>query len=329
MRDRARIPARCLAALAAIAWPAAAEVAEVPGRLTVELSPTAGLTVGDRVTAEVVLVWSGPEPTVEPRFPTWQETWGPAEVLAAGGVTSSTGANGRLVYRQSVTLTAFRTGEIQLPPITVAVPLAERTLEVRGPDGLTFEVGSVLPEGAGPTDGELEPRPAAPPQALAAGGRFPSTAGLLAALSLLAAAALRRRLAAGPNPSAAPRRRPLEELLERLAGLEAGAGGEPAHTGLSLALRHFLGRTIGIQGAESTTREIHRRLRSTEVPPALARRTVLLLSDCDQVKFARREAGAALTRGRLAATRDLAREIDGLLRPDPGDGAAAPAEGST
>ena len=70
-------------ALLAIAWPGLArEPAEPPAKLTVELSPSEGLTVGDRVEAQLVLAWTGPEPVAPPRFPTWGETWGSAEVLA-------------------------------------------------------------------------------------------------------------------------------------------------------------------------------------------------------------------------------------------------------
>ncbi len=288
-----------------------------PGQLTVALAPTTGVTVGDRVEALLTLTWSGPEPVAPPRFPTWGEAWGAAEVLAVGEVEAGTPRD-RWLYRQTVTLTAFRPGEVTLPPVTVAVPLAEATREVRTAAGLAFEVVSVLPAETYPaTPGALEPRPPALPRPLPAGPGFPWTAGLLAGLCLLAAAALGRRLGAEPGAAEATARRrlgPLEELLERLAGLDPSSGGEPVHTRLSLALRGFLGRALGIRAREGTTSEIGRRLRATGVPPALAHRTVLLLRDCDQVKFAGRPAGEAVTGGRLATARRLGREIDELQR---------------
>ncbi len=293
----------CIVLLLASAWPATAE--SVPGRLTVTLEPADGMTVGDRVTAEVVLTWDGPEPVAEPRFPTWAEAWGTAEIVTVGEVASSADADGRRIYRQTVVLTAFRTGSIELPTVGVAVPLAERTVEVRSDPGITFEVVSVLGEGA------VEPRAMAAPRTLAAGRGFPLTAAALAVLCLLAAAVLGRRLQAEPGKeAAAPAADPLAELLGRLAGLDPGAGSEPVHTGLSLALRHFLGRIFGIHARESTTREIGDRLRATAVAPVLARRAVGLLGDCDQVKFARLEVAGPVAGERLAAAGELAREID-------------------
>ena len=195
------------------------------------LAPTTGVTVGDRVEARLTLTWIGPRPIAPPRFPTWGETWGPAEVLTVGEVDSSGDPSGRWLYRQTVTLTAFRPGEVTLPPVTVAVPLAEGTREVRTAAGLAFEIVSVLPAETDPaTPGALEPRPPAPPRPLPAGPGFPWTAGLLAGLCLLAAAALGRRLGAEPGAAEATARRrlgPLEELLERLAGLDPSSGGEP------------------------------------------------------------------------------------------------------
>ncbi len=283
----------------------AAPAETVPARLAVTLEPTAGVTVGDRVTAELVLTWDGRAPAAEPRFPTWGESWGPAEIVTVGEVASMADVDGRRTYRQTVVLTAFRSGTIELPAVVVAVPRSEQTVKVRSDAGTVFEVVSVLDEGA------VEARPMATPRALPAGRRFPLTAALLAAACLLAALVLGRRLAAeGRDETATPAAGPLAELLGRLAGLDPGAGSEPVHTGLSLALRHFLGRTLGIHARESTTREIDDRLGATAVPPALARRAVSLLGDCDQAKFARREVAGAVAGERLATAGELAREID-------------------
>lgn len=280
------------------------------GTLTVALRPTE-VTVGDRVEAQVALVWTGPRPAAAPRFPAWQETWGPAEVLAAGEVEAFTDASGRHVYRQNVTLTAFRTGRVELPGVTVAVPLDAETVEIAQDEGAGFEVLSVLPEeGAG----ELAPRDAAPLVAFDAGRRFPATAAALGGLCLLAAWLLARRLARSPSPAARPRLAPLEELLERLRRLDPAAG-EPAHTGLSLGLRAFLGRRLDLRAVEGTTSEIQRRLRRTEVTPGVAQGTVRLLRACDQVKFARAPVDAARTGDRLREAGALAREIENGLRP--------------
>ena len=112
---------------------------------------------------------------------------------------------------------------------------------------------------------------------------------------------------------------PLAELLHRLRALEPAAT-EHAHTGLSLGLREFLGRSLGFAAAESTTTEIERRLRrarfepdtggSGGAPAPLRRDVVRLLRDCDQVKFARTLVPAQVTRDRLRQARDLGIRID-------------------
>ena len=50
---------------------------------------------------------------------------------------------------------------------------------------------------------------------------------------------------------------PLAELLARLEQLDPQHGGA-AHTGLSLALRRYLGRSLGFDATPSTTTEIQR-----------------------------------------------------------------------
>lgn len=288
-------------------------------RLKVELAPRE-ITVGDRVAATLTLVWMREAPVAEPRFPTWQESWGPAEVLETGDVEGFVDQSGRRIYRQSVTLTAFRTGAVDLPPVTVAVPLEGETVEVASEDPGGFEVRSVLPDE--PADGEeaepLEPRAAAPPVALAPDNRFWIAAGVLAALTALMAWLVARRLALTPGALAAPARprpAPLAELEERLRRVDPAAGAEPAHTALSLALRDFLGRSLGFQALESTTSEVHRRLQRTPVPAAVAQQLVRLLRDCDQVKFARLDVPPARTEDRLVRARGLARDVDAGLRP--------------
>ena len=279
-------------------------------RLAVELDPPE-ITVGDRVAAKITLVWSGPAPPTEPRFPSWQESWGTAEVLEVGGVAAVADHGGRRIYRQTVILTAFEVGAVRLPPISVEVPLdaGKRTIALAGENG--FVVRSVLPENAL----ELGPRAAAPLRAPDADRRVPLTLGALAAGCLLLAWHLRRRLRrAVAGPAAEPRLQPLEELLANLRQLDTAAA-EPTHTALSLGLRRYLGRRLGFAAAESTTSEIRRRLRRTPIPSEVARGTVHLLGDCDRVKFARQQIDPLSTEGRLQRVRALARAVEASLTP--------------
>ncbi len=347
-----RLTGLLIAAL--LALPAAAQDAtpppttQPPAQVKVEVSPEE-ITVGGRVEAKLTLVWMGSEPTAEPRFPTWQDRWGGAEVLGWSEVDAFVDQSARRIYRQTVTLTSFEVGEVSLPRVTVALPLAGETLELRSGDGVGFEVLSVLPpqpedaeaDGEGEADGDggdddaaeepLEPRGAAPPVALPAERLFWAVDATLAGLCLLGAWLLARRLgtAAGGEAAAEPLLEPLDEILARLRRLDASAGSEPAHTAVSLALRRFLGRSLGFQAVESTTSEIQRRLRGTPVPVPAAQRAVRLLRDCDQVKFAALEVAPEVTDDRILKSQALAQEIDAGLHPaepepDPASSGAAP-----
>ncbi len=293
------------------ALPCAAQMSEGAGVLDVTVS-LAEITVGDRVEARLTLVWTGPEPAAAPRFPGWQTHWGEAEVLTAGEVvTLAPGPGGQRIYTQDLILTAFATGSIRLPEVTVAIPLDDETIAVSSGRDAGFEVLSVL---SGEVE-ELEPRPPAPPRRLAAEPRFAWTVAGLAVLALLAWWLFGRRLRVGSAGAAAPpRAEPLAELLQRLRRLDPAAA-EPAHTGLSLGLRTFLGRSLGFPAAESTTTEIDRRLHRASVGAETVERTVRLLRDCDQVKFARVPVGPPVTRDRLRQARDLGQRIDRGLRP--------------
>ena len=283
------------------------------GAVAVELRPEE-ITVGDRVTARITLVWDGETPAAAPRFPAWQGAWGAAEVLEVGAVESF-GQAGRRVYSQSLVLTVFTTGEIELPPVTVTMELDGRAVEVRTRGGARLNVVSVLPRDRQLS--ELEPRPPAPFAPVAAGRRFLWTAAVLAALCGLAAAALAWRLARRGAPGAAPRTplTPLEELMAAVTRIDPGAGSEPAHTAMSLALRRYLGRTLGFQAPERTTSEITRDLRRTRLASDVVDRALGLLSRCDQVKFARREVPEAETVSSLVALQEIGRDVDDALRP--------------
>lgn len=164
-----RSSARCaiLAALLALLTlgPLALGSFAQPLPIEVRLDPPE-ITVGDRVRAELMLVWNGSEPSMTPQFPDWSEGWGDAEVLEVGPVEAIAGP--RRIYRQELVLTAFRTGEVLLPTATVTVHLPGESRVSVATEMARFSVRSLLPEGV-----EIDPRPADDPVALPGGLNAP------------------------------------------------------------------------------------------------------------------------------------------------------------
>ena len=226
-----------------------------------------------------------------------------------------------------VVLTAFRTGDVTLPPIELTAPPSPRDaaigpgvgdagepLRLRTPEGLSFSVKSVLP-----ADGSPTPQPPAPPRPLPLGAPFWWAAAGLATAVVLAAVALALQLRRQPLPAAppAPVLAPLPALLQELATLRAESSPERAHTGLSLALRRFLAAALGVAAAERTTTEIDRELRRGPLATATRRGLVDLLRRCDEVKFARRPATLAEAAERLDTAASLAAQVEREIAPPP------------
>lgn len=293
--------------------------------LGVEISP-AEIKVGDPATATLTLVWEGETPSEAPRFPTWQQTWGEAEVISAGPVESVESSGARKIYRQQVQITAFKTGTLELPPPKVVVPLGGRAVEAvtKGPARLL--IGSVLPGEKSAESAELKEKgPAGLVPTATSWQNFAITSGLLLIALVLVLRQLAKRLAAQGDAPAAARDAlaelpPHEEFLRRLQAIDPALG-ERAFTSLSFAMRQFLGRMLGVKALESTTTEIQRLLRSL-LPLGLAQETVALLRECDRVKFARLEVDTATTSQRLEQGRHLARQVFERLRPTEGDAGA-------
>lgn len=299
---------RAMALLPALAALLAATPAAGAPRIQVTLEPDT-LTVGDRVEALIELSAGPSELAGEPRFPAWGERWGGAEILEAGPVERL-----RSGYRQRLTLTAFRTGRVELPPKAVAVPGPVETAELRTPADLALTVESVLPPDA--ETGDLAGRPPAPPRSLPFGGAFWWTAGSLAALALgaVALARARHRDPEGASPAASP----LEELARRLdaASRELEVlGAAEGHAVLSRSFRRYLGRRLGFPAVESTTTEIRRELRRLHLAPDVEARADELLRACDRVKFAREPVATATLTTRIEAVREVAHRLEEDLRP--------------
>ena len=271
----------------------------------VTLSPNQP-TVGDRIAATITLQVPGAL-AAEPRFPTWKATWGEAEVVEKAEPKRISGT----AWSQSLVLAAFRTGQVPLPPVQIAVPLRDRTVQVSTPAGLSLDVHSVLPKG------EKNPLPKRerPPIPLPIGNAFWWTLGAMSLACAILGLLLFRQGRTQEEPEIArPELAPFEELTTILDRLAAERSAVRLHTSLSLAFRRYLARTLAFPAEERTTSEIHRLLLSGRLPAPMVRQAVELLRSCDLVKFARLEVDENLSRQRIDTARRLAGEVEERLR---------------
>lgn len=301
MSRRARTATLAVGLFAALAALPAVALTAPPPAAEVTLEPRE-VTVGDPLTATIRVPAQGDAPPV---MPDWKYGWGEAEVVSAGPVERTpTG------WSQTVTLRAFRTGEIGLPPMPIRFAGVESEPALATPREAAITVRSILP-----AEGEVPAKPARPPVALPIGRAFWISLGVggLTALALalmLWRRARKRRSAAEATRPALP---PLDELVAALGRLP----GDPlaAHVGLSAAFRRYLGRSLSIRAEEGSTPEIRRSLAQRPVPGELAQRAVDLLRDLDGVKFARRAASLDDVSVRAQRAASFAREIEARLAP--------------
>lgn len=218
--------------------------------------------------------------------------------------------DGRLQVTGVYGVTPWRTGELALPEVEVAIVTAEEGTRVVRAQLPALEVASVLPsDTAGiepkPTKGVVGPSWAWWPFVLA----------LLALLALLAALVWwwlrrRRQMPARVEPAVPPRQRVLSRLQEaRAAGLvEAGAMKE-FYTLVAEALREYLSALDGDWGEDLTTTEVLGRVRLA-AGAAEAGRLAPVLRSADQVKFARRVPTAAEALEEWERARSWAADFD-------------------
>jgi hypothetical protein len=272
----------------------------------VSLSPNQP-TVGDRIAATITLQVEAGALAAEPRFPTWKATWGEAEVVEKTEPEKVS----ETTWRQELVLAAFRTGQVPLPPVQIAVPFRDRTVQVSTPAGLSVDVRSVLPKGEKNPQLKRE----RPPVSLPVGDAFWWTLGVMSLVcAILGLLLFRRRAEPNEEDTSRPELAPFEELTTILDRLSAESSSVRLHTSLSLAFRRYLARTLDFPAEERTTSEIHRSLLSGRLPAPMVRQAVELLRSCDLVKFARLEVDEDLSRQRIDTARRVAGEVEERLR---------------
>lgn len=288
-----RPAAALLAVLVALPSRAAGEASSAQATAVLEVRP-AEATVGDRIEAtlrvEAPAGWTvtPPEPASELgpftiASPSWE---GPVE------------SGGRRRWTWKAGLAAFKTGDLEIPPVEVRATGPAGVETVRSLP-VHVRVRSVLPPAA---EGGKPPAIAdiKPPASVAADYRpLYGALGILALLGALSAVAwwLHRRyasrLAAVPAPPDPFRRKPphvwayaeLEALLARRLPEEGNVA--LFFTELSRILKTYLGGRFRVDLMERTTEEVPQLLKEAGVVPDVVRAARSLLERADRVKFAR------------------------------------------
>lgn len=292
----------------AVGGVSAAQETSLPpaARVEVLLEPTE-VTVGDPVRATLSV--DLPAAAAPPRFPTWGNSWGDAEIASVSEPIRRVLPQGTR-WQQQIDLRLFQPGETTLPAPDIRLPGGAAPLPI-ATDRLRLHVRSVLPEGV--EDPEPLPPVAAVP--LPVGRRFWATAATAAAVLALLLAVLIRRGRGVQSERPTPSVPPIERFRSDLEVVLANRG-EPAWTALSVSVRRYLGARLAFPALESTTTEVRRRL-SAANDPAIAgesRRVSGLLSSADGVRFARREVTEQDLQSAVELARTTIESIETALR---------------
>jgi hypothetical protein len=315
----------CFLLVLAAATPLAAQESGETGTLSLEVDPREA-TVGDRIS--IILTLDLP-PGGEPRLDAIGPQLGSFEVVDGGWSGPEETESGlRWVWRGQ--LAAYRTGELELPPITVRVRQGDAPAELSSP-AVEISIRSLLEdEGAAETDPELADLK--PPASIP--GDYRALWGALALLALLVAGAallwwLQRRyasrLAAARIPEDPFQRMPPHEWvyreLQRLLGrrLEEQGDSEQFFAELSRIVKQYLGGRYRIDVMERTTAELPGLLRQAGTPQEAISGVRKLLEECDLVKFARSRPLPETWRGSVEAAY---RVVDATKPVDAGRGEA-------
>lgn len=275
------------AAAAALASRTAAHAAGPPAIVSTTVEP-ARATVGDRITLTIVVDHDGATTVEGPGFGAHV---GEMEIVAVAPPRTEP-RNGASRTTLVYTLTAFRTGDLTVPPQPIAY---------RGPDGsgtLTTSAGSVtIASVLAPGETELRPlkpqlslKDPAPPLAVPA-----LFVAAFAALTAFGYVLIRRVIAIPPLQIAAPAQPMMPPAPHETArtALDAIGASNLAATDLAeyyariaATLRTYLSARFAFPAYAMTRSELEREMADAGIDRWPARLTANLLEQCDAAEFA-------------------------------------------
>jgi len=278
-------------------------------------------TVGDRIGFTLTLAYS---PELEAALPGVESELGPFQVRDFEDGGRRTLDDGRVEQTWRFWLTAYETGDLEIPPVTVALTGGADGVQTVSSGPVAVQVRTVLADGEeAPDIADLRPAGEVPysfvPLALW------SAAGLAALAGLLWLRVWwlkrRRRDALRDEASRLPPRELAIRELQRLTASDLLK--QDRHKEFYIAISEIIGRllhgALGVPTMERTSWEIVRDIRERVPGTPLVRAAGNFFESCDRVKFSRHEPGDAENSNVIAATYQL---VD-LAAPEP----VAPAAG--
>lgn len=217
-------------------------------------------------------------------IPTLDKQWGEFEVRGQTAPTIVDNADGTQTTIQEILVSRMRPGEALTPAIALSIADDQGSLHSLEAAPLSIAVRSVLVEGD-TTLREIKP------QAELISERRPiwplTIAGLLC-LAVVIGSFVKRWQARKQIDRRTSRQRALDSL-KGLSRTPVGSNDETQARWAQLAdtLRDYIGAITDIPARDLTTREINRRLMSTEIPAEWSTQVIGILMACDSVKYAK------------------------------------------
>jgi hypothetical protein len=264
-------------------------------------------TVGDRIGFTLVLEYT---PGLEVALPGVEKELGPFQVRDFEDGGSRTLENGRLEQTWHYGLTAYETGDLDVPPVTVALTGgADGTVTVSS-EPVAVSIQTVLAEGEEPEDiADLRPAAHVPYSFIPL--ILWSLSGLIVLVGLLwfraRWLARRRQNAQQDQASWLPPRELAIRELQRLTASDLLKHDrfKEFYIAISGIIDRLLYGALGVPTVERTSWEILRDIRERVPGTSLVRITSDFFEACDRVKFSRHQPGDAENSGIIAAAYQL------------------------
>ena len=302
--------------------PPAVTAAQEAMTIEVTVEP-ARATVGDRLTLTII---ARHPPGTSLEGPDRPGQFLPLELVALRPAETSDIAQGVQETRFEYILTAFRTGEVQLPPLHISATGAESEDFVVQPPPVTIE--SVLPaDGAGTLRGVKPPLAVSrgTPSWVWAALVFAAFAGLTAATMALVRLPLRQ----APLPLLAPQEAAdaaARRELDSIAAARLFQRGElkEYYLRIGACLRSYLARRFAIPAIALTPRELASRLEELALDRWPSRLAVNLLQQCEAVQYAQYEPAQERAEADLSSAYEIVSLTAQTEATEPGEGVAVP-----